>query len=184
MYRPAISPFSAIILRAGVGVLLLGGILLHAGLSVWAVEPPDQELDCSVYRTEEFGITLGFKFGTFFLSAGPEVTFSQQAGIAWDRVVQGLIARYVELCTRYNGGLVTPAEYQTRLMEIERLHANAQAVEGEMVRETQKRAEAGSRALEEALAERRGHRTTRVPTKTQRALLQSLQHLDERIAPP
>ena len=77
---------------------------------VWSAEPPDETLDCRVYDTRSASITLGFKAGNFLFEVGPEVTFGVAQGIAWDKIVQGLIARYVELCPRYNGGLVSEAE--------------------------------------------------------------------------
>ncbi|TSA05248.1 MAG: hypothetical protein D4R81_00620 [Nitrospiraceae bacterium] len=129
--------------------------LLFAASPVWAVEPPAEPMDCRVHDTTKSGITLGFKVGNFFLQAGPEVTYSRERGIAWDRVVQGFIARYKELCSRYNAGLVTKEEYEQRLKEMEGLHREAMELERKMVEETRNRAKSAVDELDRTLAQRK-----------------------------
>ena len=142
----------------------------------WANEPPAQPMDCAAYETKQSGITLGFKVGNLLFGAGPEVTFSQQSGVAWDRVVQGLIARYVELCTRYNAGLVTKEAYEARLREMEGLHREAMELERKMVDETRGRAKAGSEDLDRTLAQRKASEVTAADP-----MLESLDDLKRRI---
>lgn len=95
--------------------------------------------NCSVHKTEERGITVGFKVSNFFFKAGPEVTFSKKAGIAWDEAVQAFIARYEELCALFNTGSLTKKEYDTRLKELEMLQQEALEVENKMKEEVRRR---------------------------------------------
>ena len=70
-----------------------------------------QQQDCSVHKSEDGRITLGFKVGNFLFGMGPEISFGKKTGIDWDHTVQGLIARYQELCARFNTGSITKQEY-------------------------------------------------------------------------
>jgi len=87
-----------------------------------------EKQDCTIHRTEDGRITLGFKIGNFLLNVGPEVTFGKKAGIDWDHTVQGFISRYQELCSRFNTGSLTKKEYDNRLAEIERIDSEAYEV--------------------------------------------------------
>ena len=122
----------------------------------WAAEAPAEPMDCRVHDTTKSGITLGFKVGNFFLQAGPEVTYSRERGVAWNKVVQGFIARYKELCSRYNAGMVTKEEYEARLHEIESLYREAQALEAKLMDETRNRSKAAVEELDRTLAQRKG----------------------------
>ncbi|MBI4390208.1 MAG: hypothetical protein HY580_08510 [Nitrospinae bacterium] len=84
-----------------------------------------EKQDCSIHKTEDGRITLGFKAGNFLINVGPEITFGKKAGIDWDRTIQGFIARYQELCARFNTGSLTKAEYEKRLERIEALDREA-----------------------------------------------------------
>jgi hypothetical protein len=84
-----------------------------------------EEQDCSVHKTKDGRITLGFKAGNFLMSVGPEVTFGRKVGIDWHRTVQGLIGRYQELCSRFNTGSLSKVEYEKRLKEIEKIDKDA-----------------------------------------------------------
>jgi len=127
-----------------VAAVTIGGLLGPAGMLPVAqsAEPPAVPMECQVYETKKASITVGFKAGNFLFSVGPEVTYSQQTGVAWDRAVHELIARFVELCTRYNAGLVTKEEYEVRLGEIEALYREARALERRLMEETRARAQA------------------------------------------
>ncbi len=122
--------------------------LVMDGPVAWAADPPEEPIDCRVYETQKTSYTVGFKVGNLLLNMGPEVTFSEEQGIAWERVVQGLIARYVELCSRYNAGLVSRAEYDQRIAEIEALYREAQELEQELVALTHARAASAHDELE------------------------------------
>jgi hypothetical protein len=86
---------------------------------------------------------------------GPEITFNQERGVKWDRVVQGFIAKYKELCSRYNAGMVTMEEYETRLREMEALHREAIELERKMMEETRNRAKAADSEMERLLSRRK-----------------------------
>ncbi len=129
--------------------------LLLAASPAWAAEPPSEPMDCRVYETKKDITTIGLKVGNLLFNMGPEVTFSNQTGIAWDRTVQGLIARYVELCARYNAGLATKEEYGARLREIEALYKEAQELERKLMEETRTRAKSAIDELDRTLAQRK-----------------------------
>ena len=84
-----------------------------------------EQQDCSVHKSEDGRITLGFKFGTMLFGVGPEISFGKKTGIDWDHTVQGLIARYQELCARFNTGSITKQEYEERLAKIETIEKDA-----------------------------------------------------------
>lgn len=99
-----------------------------------------EEQDCSVHKTEGGEITLGFKAGNFLFSVGPEITFGRYKGIDWDVTVQRLIARYQQVCTRYNTGSLTKKDYDKRIAEVETLEKEAYKIYQKMLKEkTQKR---------------------------------------------
>ncbi len=78
------------------------------------------KLDCNVYEGKS-GITLGFKVGNMLLSVGPEITLGKKNKINWDRSVHAIIARYKELCTRFNSGAITMKEYNDRIEQIDKI---------------------------------------------------------------
>ena len=84
-----------------------------------------EQQDCSVHKSEDGRITLGFKIGNFLFGIGPEISFGKKTGIDWDHTVQGLIARYQELCAHFNTGSVTKQEYDNRLAKIETIEKEA-----------------------------------------------------------
>ena len=82
------------------------------------------KLDCKVYEGRA-GITIGFKAGNMLFSVGPEITLGKQNAIKWDVLVQGIIARYKELCSRFNSGAMTMKSYEERLDKIDSLAREA-----------------------------------------------------------
>jgi hypothetical protein len=72
-----------------------------------------EKQDCSVYKAKN-GITLGFRVGNLLFSVGPNITFGKESGIDWNNLTQKLIARYMELCTRFNTGSIVKSEYDKR----------------------------------------------------------------------
>ncbi|MEO2044815.1 MAG: hypothetical protein ABGX43_09455, partial [Nitrospinaceae bacterium] len=84
-----------------------------------------EQQDCSVHKSEDGRVTIGFKAGGILFGVGPEISFGKKTGIDWDHTVQGLIARYQELCTRFNTGSISKAEYGKRLKEIEKIEKEA-----------------------------------------------------------
>lgn len=84
-----------------------------------------EQQDCSVHKTEDGRITLGFKLGGLLWGIGPEISFGKKIGIDWDHTVQGLVARYQELCARFNTGSISKQEYDERLAKIESIENDA-----------------------------------------------------------
>ncbi len=123
-----------------VAILAIGMLSQPVFVSAEVVEPPAVELDCSIYETKSMDLGLAFKVAQFIFNVGPEVSFSKRSGVAWDKVVHGTIARYVELCNRYNAGLVSKTEYETRLKEIEALYKETKEMEAKLYDATRNRA--------------------------------------------
>jgi len=145
--------------------------------------PPNTPLDCEVYKTKRSGITVGISFGNLLISATPTIGFSKESGIAWDRIVQGMVARFVELCTRYNAGLVTEEEYEHRLQEIENLHREAKELERQMIEKTRAHAKERFNELDRIFPERllKGERPGKGDVKRVDPLENSLGQLAARI---
>ncbi|MBX3324736.1 MAG: hypothetical protein U0223_00225 [Nitrospira sp.] len=127
-------------------------------------ERPDVKLDCTVYETKETNFGIGLKVSYFFFNTGPEFSVSRKTGIAWDKIVHGTIARYVELCNRYNAGLVTKSEYDSRLKEIDGLYKETKELEAKLYAATRQRARDADDELDDVLG--RSRRTTPSPSKT------------------
>lgn len=157
-------------------VVFLLGLACGPAVVVMA-EGLNVKLDCSVYETKETNFGVGFKVGQFIFKVGPEVNFTHRTGVAWDKVVHGTIARYVELCNRYNAGLVTKAEYEDRLREIEALYKETQEMEAKLYEATRQRAKAAGHELDEAL----GRKSVASQTQTNAGLEASVEQLAERI---
>ncbi|HIA11615.1 MAG TPA: hypothetical protein EYN05_04160 [Nitrospinaceae bacterium] len=98
-----------------------------------------EQQDCSVHKSEDGRITLGFKIGNFLFGIGPEISFGKKTGIDWDHTVQGLIARYQELCARFNTGSITKQEYEERLAKIETVEKEAYELYQEFLRKKARR---------------------------------------------
>ena len=112
-----------------------------------------EEQDCSVYKSENGKITLGFKAGGLFFGIGPEVSFGKESGIDWDKLTQRLVARYLELCTRFNTGSISKSEYDKRLKKIEAIETKAYKLYQKVIEETAKRKDKIFEELDEATEE-------------------------------
>ena len=112
-----------------------------------------EEQDCSVYKSENGKITLGFKAGGLFFGIGPEISFGKESGIDWDNLTQRLVARYLELCTRFNTGSISKSEYDKRLEKIEAIEAEAYELYQKVIEETAKRKDKIFEELDEATEE-------------------------------
>ncbi|MDA0739781.1 MAG: trypsin-like peptidase domain-containing protein [Nitrospirae bacterium] len=156
------------------------GLATHGQEPERVGEPPENELDCTVYETKSIGVSLGLKAGNFLFGVGPEVGVTSRAGVAWDKVVHGTIARYVELCNRYNTGMVTKAEYETRLDEIERLYKEALELEAKLFDATRQRSRSGFDELDRETGSRHARETAddaELESKVE-GLAQRIQQLD------
>lgn len=143
-------------------------------------EPPENELDCTVYETKSIGFSIGLKAGIFLFGVGPEVGVTSRSGVAWDKVVHGTIARYVELCNRYNTGMVTKAEYEARLDAIERLYKEALELEAKLFDATRQRSRSGFDELDREIGNRHPRETAddaELESKVE-GLAQRIQQLD------
>ena len=67
-------------------------------------------------------------------SIGPEFTLGKKNSIIWDRMVQGIIVRYKELCTRFNSGAITMKEYKERIKEIDAIAKEALEFQEKMIK--------------------------------------------------
>ena len=112
-----------------------------------------EEQDCSVYKSENGKITLGFKAGGLFFGIGPEVSFGTESGIDWNNLTQRLVVRYLELCTRFNTGSISKPEYDKRLKKIEAIEAEAYKLYQKVIEETAKRKDKIFEELDEATEE-------------------------------
>ena len=112
-----------------------------------------EEQDCSVYKSENGKITLGFKAGGLFFGIGPEVSFGKESGINWDKLTQRLVARYLELCTRFNTGSISKSEYDKRLKKIEAIETEAYKLYQKVIEEAAKRKDRIFEELDEATEE-------------------------------
>lgn len=74
--------------------------------------------DCRVMEKKDDGISLGFTFGGFGFGVGPEIGFHNKSGIDWHDNIQYMIAEYQELCSRFNTGRISEAQYQTEIDNI------------------------------------------------------------------
>ena len=98
-----------------------------------------EEQDCSIYQSKDGKITLGFKAGGLLFGIGPEISFGNDPGINWGELSQRLVARYLELCTRFNTGSITKSEYDKRLEKIEAIETKAYKLYQQVIEETRKR---------------------------------------------
>ena len=117
-----------------------------------------EEQDCSVYKSENGKITLGFKAGGLFFGIGPEVSFGKESGIDWDKLTQRLVARYLELCTRFNTGSISKSEYDKRLKKIEAIETEAYQLYQKVIEETAKRKDRIFEELDEATEQTMAHK--------------------------
>ena len=98
-----------------------------------------EEQDCSIYQSKDGKITLGFKASGLLFGIGPEISFGSDTGINWGELSQTLVARYLELCTRFNTGSITKSEYDKRLEKIEAIETKAYKLYQQVIEETRKR---------------------------------------------
>jgi len=107
-----------------------------------------EELDCKVYEGKR-GITIGFKAATCFFSFGPEFNLGGNRSIAWDSAVQQIIARYKELCTRFNSGSISMKEYEDRLEKIDNISKEALLLQEQMNDKVKKQSKEAFNELED-----------------------------------
>lgn len=119
-----------------------------------------EKQDCKAWDTVDDRITLGLKIGNILVSVGPEITFGDKIGIDWNRMSQKMIARYKQLCTQFNSGQLTMAEYDKRRAQIEGVHREAnnlfQKHRDESLKGSEKRARSAFDRLNQEIAKTPG----------------------------
>ena len=80
--------------------------------------PVSAEQDCSVMDYETDSFTVGFKAGGLLWGVGPEVSWGSAKGTQWNDALQHMVAEYQELCSRYNTGRISDAEYKKEVDSI------------------------------------------------------------------
>jgi len=80
--------------------------------------PVSAEQDCAVLDYETDSFTIGFKAGGLLWGVGPEVSWGSAKGTQWNDALQHMVAEYQELCSRYNTGRISDAEYKKEITEI------------------------------------------------------------------
>lgn len=152
--------------RLTAAIVLISLAVSWNGAFVWAQDPPSAKMDCQLYKTEisksRYGLKIGgmlfsFLFGLVggsLVSVTPEIRYDKQSGVVWDRAVHGIIARHMELCNRYNAGLVSKSEYDARSREIETLHKEAQQIEAKLFEAVRTRTDREYDDLNQALGQK------------------------------
>ena len=80
--------------------------------------PAYAQQDCSVLDYETDSFTVGFKAGGLLWGGGPEVSWGSAKGTQWNDALQHMVAEYQELCSRYNTGRISDAEYKKEITSI------------------------------------------------------------------
>jgi len=104
-------------------------------------------LDCNIYEGNS-GVSIGFMAKLIFFSVGPSVTIGKEENIQWDKSVHGILARYKELCNRFNAGAVTMKEYKERLEEIDGISREMMELQRQMVKEVKEESKDAFRELD------------------------------------
>ena len=77
-----------------------------------------EQQDCEVMNKKDFGLMLGWKFGGLGWGMGPEIGYKSVNGVDWKGSVQYMVAEYQELCSRYNTGRISQAQYDREIQNI------------------------------------------------------------------
>ena len=180
MSRDACSQFMELLERvvwtAGVAVGCIAWTIMSAS-PLLAADPPDKLLDCTVTEVLQPDLTLARKAANFSFATGPDLSDLEEERVTWNRISQGLLTRYVELCQRYNLGNADRGEYRDRLRDLEGYYRVAKDFEERLLEKADPRmreslggtGDSGTRSLE-SYAQR-----------TQKSLLDPLQAFAQEI---
>lgn len=119
------------------GIVSAGKIKLYLDNSRTRYVMADPQ-DCSVHEMKDRRFSLGFKAGLLFFGIGPEIAFGKKTGVDWDETSQLLVARYQELCARFNTGALTQQDYDERLARIEAIEKEAYELRLEFLRQKER----------------------------------------------
>ena len=86
--------------------------LLYILIILYNPAPLFADQDCDVLDYETGSFSIGLKAGGFGYGVGPEVSWSSSSGTKWNDALQYMVAEYQELCSRYNTGRISDAEYK------------------------------------------------------------------------
>jgi len=92
--------------------------LFSLSLILLCYSPVSAEQDCTVMDYETDSFTIGFKAGGLLWGVGPEVSWGSAKGTQWNDALQHMVAEYQELCSRYNTGRISDAEYKKEIDSI------------------------------------------------------------------
>src|SRR5208337_3463998 len=133
-------------------VLLFAARQAGATVQVYLDETRSQfimadQLDCHIYEGKA-GVTIGLKVGNLIFSVGPEFTIGKTNSINWDSMVQGIVVRYKELCTRFNSGAITMKEYDERIKQIDAIAKEAIEFQERMIKRIKQHSDDAFKELE------------------------------------
>ncbi|MGD0283934.1 MAG: hypothetical protein ABSB95_16505 [Dissulfurispiraceae bacterium] len=133
-------------------VLLFAARQSNAAVQVYLDETRTQyimadKLDCNIYEGKA-GITIGLKAGNLLFGIGPEFTIGKTNSINWDNIVQGIVVRYKELCTRFNSGAISMKEYNERIKQIDAIVKEAVELQERMIKRIKQQSDDAFRELE------------------------------------
>ena len=122
-------------------------VVITAGLMFWstmsasllAAAPPEKLLDCTVREALQPDLTLSLKVANFSFVTGQDLSGVEEERVAWHDITQGILVRYVELCTRYNRGVVDRGDYRARLRDFDGYYRVAKAFEERLLEKTDTR---------------------------------------------
>jgi len=134
-------------------VFLFSAYTADAAVQVYLDETRTQytmadKLDCNIYEGKA-GVTIGLKAGNLLFGVGPEFTIGKTNSIHWDSMVQGIVVRYKELCTRFNSGAISMKEYNERIKQIDVIAKEAVELQERMMKRIKQQSDDAFRELEE-----------------------------------
>jgi hypothetical protein len=112
------------------------------------------KLDCNIYEGKA-GITIGLKAGNLLFGVGPEFTIGKTNTVHWDNMVQGIVVRYKELCTRFNSGAISMKEYNERIKQIDAIAKEAIELQERMIKRIKQQSDDTFKELEKETVEGR-----------------------------
>ena len=87
------------------------------------------DLDCTVHTSQSTGTQTSLQAGPMQLRTDADLTATPQQGQAWKHLVDGLLARYVELCSIYKESEITKEEFDFYTEKLKGHYENAKELE-------------------------------------------------------
>ena len=95
------------------------------------------DLDCTVHTTQSKGTQTRLQAGPMQLRTDADLTTMPQQAQAWKHLVDGLLARYVELCSVYKEGEITKEEFDSYTEKLKGHYEDARQVEEKLSQQAQ-----------------------------------------------